>query len=64
MQRYASNDAEKAGLEAGLSKLNSVERRGRRSSRRPGYPDEAARGSDIYGPGASGVRAPDSLERR
>jgi hypothetical protein len=28
--------------EAGLSKLNSVERRGRRCSRRPGLPDEAA----------------------
>jgi hypothetical protein len=55
----------------GLSKLNSVTiglhlfrptDRGRRSSRRPGIPDDCK--AAIYGPGASGVSAPDSLERR
>ena len=49
-------------LGSGLSKLNSDPRRGRRTSRRPGIPD--GKDLSINGPGASGVMAPDSLERR
>jgi len=49
-------------LSSGLSKLNSDPRRGRRTSRRPGIPD--GKETSINGPGASGVMAPDSLERR
>jgi len=59
----ASPPNENAGpARTGLSKLNSVERRGRRSSRRPRSPDGSSEPST--GRGASGVRAPDSLERR
>jgi hypothetical protein len=52
---------EKAGFEAGLSKLNSD----------PNVEVDIVLGDPVFrttevinGPGASGVRAPDSLERR
>jgi hypothetical protein len=49
-----ANPAKRKPAGAGLSKLNSVERRGRRCSRRARAPDEAARGRDIDRPDACG----------
>ena len=62
--RYGVFKVRTAGSAGGLSKLSSVERRGRRSSRRTGSPDGLARASPSTGPAASGVIAPESLERR
>ena len=55
---------EKAGHAAGLSKLNSVERRGRRCSRRARSSDDPPGGRPSTSRAPTGVMAPASLERR
>ena len=59
--RCARLPAEKTGRGAGLSKLNSVERRGRRCSRRVESSDGSEAINELDAPG---VIAPESLERR